>query len=126
MSTSGNLLMGYGAVIYIYKDAVKSTEMNKNDKKNIKQDEELPGYPPNPPSDDIYARYQKEKDGDTEELFDEVKPGKKAPEDLMPGAELDVPGAELDDEMEAIGSEDEENNYYSLGEEDANMPEDDQ
>ena len=28
---------------------------------------------------------------------------------------LDVPGAELDDRMEDIGSEDEENNYYSLG-----------
>ena len=29
--------------------------------------------------------------------------------------DLDVPGAELDDTQEAIGSEDEENNYYSLG-----------
>ena len=29
--------------------------------------------------------------------------------------ELDVPGSELDDEQEDIGSEDEENNYYSLG-----------
>jgi len=28
---------------------------------------------------------------------------------------LDVPGAELDDEQEEIGSEDEENNYYSIG-----------
>lgn len=28
---------------------------------------------------------------------------------------LDIPGAELDDEMEMIGEEDEENNYYSLG-----------
>ncbi len=28
---------------------------------------------------------------------------------------LDIPGAELDDSNEAIGSEDEENNYYSLG-----------
>lgn len=28
---------------------------------------------------------------------------------------LDVPGADLDDEMEDIGEEDEENNYYSLG-----------
>lgn len=28
---------------------------------------------------------------------------------------LDVPGAELDDDMEDIGEEDEENNYYSLG-----------
>lgn len=31
------------------------------------------------------------------------------------GEELDVPGAELDDDMEELGSEDEENNYYSLG-----------
>lgn len=29
--------------------------------------------------------------------------------------DLDVSGAELDDEMEDVGSEDEENNYYSLG-----------
>lgn len=29
--------------------------------------------------------------------------------------EPDVPGAELDDENEDIGEEDEENNYYSLG-----------
>lgn len=28
---------------------------------------------------------------------------------------LDIPGTELDDENEAIGAEDEENNYYSLG-----------
>jgi hypothetical protein len=31
------------------------------------------------------------------------------------GEDLDVPGAELDDESEAIGKEDEENNNYSLG-----------
>jgi hypothetical protein len=31
------------------------------------------------------------------------------------GNDLDVPGAELDDEQEEIGSEDEENNYYSEG-----------
>jgi hypothetical protein len=29
--------------------------------------------------------------------------------------DLDIPGTELDDESEAIGEEDEENNYYSLG-----------
>ncbi len=29
--------------------------------------------------------------------------------------ELDIPGTELDDTDEAIGSEDEENNHYSLG-----------
>jgi hypothetical protein len=33
----------------------------------------------------------------------------------MAGEDLDVPGAELDDDSEAIGAEDEENNYYSLG-----------
>ena len=31
------------------------------------------------------------------------------------GEDLDIPGAELDDEQEEIGSEDEENNYYSIG-----------
>ncbi len=31
------------------------------------------------------------------------------------GNDLDIPGAELDDENEEIGSEDEENNYYSVG-----------
>jgi hypothetical protein len=35
--------------------------------------------------------------------------------DIVTGADLDVPGAMLDDSMEDIGSEDEENNYYSLG-----------
>lgn len=29
------------------------------------------------------------------------------------GNDLDVPGSELDDQQENIGSEDEENNYYS-------------
>jgi len=30
-------------------------------------------------------------------------------------SDLDIPGAELDDDLEDLGSEDEENNYYSLG-----------
>ncbi len=33
----------------------------------------------------------------------------------LTGDDLDVPGAEEDDENEEIGEEDEENNYYSLG-----------
>ncbi|MEX1240243.1 MAG: hypothetical protein WEB30_11015 [Cyclobacteriaceae bacterium] len=33
----------------------------------------------------------------------------------MAGEDLDIPGSELDDESEAIGSEDEENNSYSIG-----------
>ena len=35
--------------------------------------------------------------------------------DDVSGADLDVPGSELDDEQEKLGSEDEENNYYSIG-----------
>jgi hypothetical protein len=31
------------------------------------------------------------------------------------GKDLDIPGAELDDDREAVGSEDEENNSYSIG-----------
>jgi hypothetical protein len=31
------------------------------------------------------------------------------------GIDLDVPGSELDDTQEDLGSEDEENNYYSIG-----------
>ncbi|MEP7127744.1 MAG: hypothetical protein ABI729_02700 [Chitinophagales bacterium] len=33
----------------------------------------------------------------------------------MAGSDLDVPGSELDDDDEIIGSEDEENNTYSIG-----------
>jgi hypothetical protein len=61
--------------------------------------------------DDIY---NKEKE---EPLEDEDQPGKResSVSDKNLGDDLDVPGAELDDADEAIGEEDEENNYYSLG-----------
>ena len=44
----------------------------------------------------------------------------------LSGDDLDIPGAELDDDMENIGSEDEENNYYSLGGDDHDDLEEDQ
>jgi hypothetical protein len=47
--------------------------------------------------------------GDDEELRKRTTPVDFA------GDDLDVPGAELDDESESRGSEDEENNLYSLG-----------
>jgi hypothetical protein len=61
--------------------------------------------------DDIYSREKEEP------LDDEGQPvkAKKSKGDSMPGDDLDIPGAELDDANEAIGEEDEENNYYSLG-----------
>ena len=54
------------------------------------------------------------KEGDADMGDDEMVRGKIQP---IGGAdeELDIPGAELDDENEALGEEDEENNYYSLG-----------
>jgi hypothetical protein len=68
----------------------------------------LPKYPS---QEDIYSKGQKE------ELDDEELPAKKKlkEEERTLDEGLDIPGAELDDENERIGEEDEENNYYSLG-----------
>ena len=46
---------------------------------------------------------------------DGVKLNEGGPATNIGGGDLDVPGAGADDQMEAIGSEDEENNSYSLG-----------
>ncbi len=84
----------------------------------------LPGYPLYPPSDDIYFKFTEEQDLDPEDpsqkkvinedsSIDEWN--EKDFDDDVSGDDLDVPGSELDDAQEAVGSEDEENNYYSLG-----------
>lgn len=39
----------------------------------------------------------------------------KQPCQVIAGGDLDVPGAELDDNEEQTGNEDEENNYYCIG-----------
>lgn len=54
------------------------------------------------------------RDGDMDMGDDELIRGKMQPVNQA-DTELDIPGAELDDENEDIGAEDEENNYYSLG-----------
>ena len=81
----------------------------------------FPGYPAYPAGDDIYNKGKK-LGLDPEDLSKNkrprVKPGKNNKKNLNEvalGVDLDVPGAELDDEQENVGSEDEENNYYSLG-----------
>ena len=54
-------------------------------------------------------------DRDLDEGEDEtVLPGLKIGPDFS-GDDLDVPGSESDDDAESTGSEDEENNYYSRG-----------
>ena len=88
-------------------------------KKNQNVDEQL-NYPA---SDDIYIKNEKEEAISVEqthskELTENLKIGKNNELDFeedVSGDDLDVPGSELDDQQEAIGSEDEENNHYSIG-----------
>jgi hypothetical protein len=82
------------------------------------------GYPTYPANEDIYRKFKKEKNIDPEDVSKIKEP--KESENLKVhnsrnveadslGSDLDIPGSELDDNDEAIGSEDEENNYYSIG-----------
>lgn len=99
----------------------------KDNQVNASRDEEktkskLPGYPTYPANEDIYKQETKESEIDPEQInknkAPNEKPGTKNEKDFeddMSGDDLDVPGSELDDQQESIGSEDEENNYYSLG-----------
>lgn len=82
------------------------------------------GYPLYPVNEDIYNKYVEEENINPEEVSKMKEPNEidvaeqaneKDFDDDKLGDDLDVPGAELDDEQEATGSEDEENNYYSLG-----------
>jgi|WetSurMetagenome_2_1015567.scaffolds.fasta_scaffold197742_1 hypothetical protein len=88
-------------------------------------------YPLYPDNEDIYNKSVKEKETDMD--LDDISKVKKSDInqgtgtgvgeesiDNMSDSGLDIPGAELDDEQENIGSEDEENNYYSLGGDDHN------
>ena len=85
------------------------------------KNEAFPGYPRYPTSEDIYSKSKEEKDLNPEDpskkktTNQEGSFNEKSFHEDMSGADLDVPGSELDDQQESIGSEDEENNYYSLG-----------
>jgi hypothetical protein len=82
----------------------------------------FPGYPLYPPSEDIYNHGKKEMELDPNDISKNKVPNEKESsrneknfnEDRS-GDDLDIPGSELDNEQESVGSEDEENNYYSLG-----------
>ena len=78
-----------------------------------------------PPSEDIYVQEKEEQDINPEDISKKKVPNKKDLDEVELGEDLDVPGSELDDEQESIGSEDEENNYYSLGEDYLNDLEED-
>jgi hypothetical protein len=93
--------------------------MKKKESAGSKKTENLPGYPEYPDSEDIFKKGEEEPDIDPEKIANDRKPTKKRKvkdiENPNPGKDLDVPGSELDDELEITGGEDEENNYYSLG-----------
>ncbi len=84
------------------------------------------------PSEDIYNHANEVQELDPENLSKTKWPNEANStlnennfEEDMSGDDLDVPGSELDDQQESLGSEDEENNYYSLGGDNHNNLEED-
>lgn len=90
-------------------------EKNKNKKKKSKK-ENLPGYEPYPSNEDIFNQEQEvDIDLKDESQLEDINKSPEKTKKNLTGENLDVPGSELDDAAEDIGSEDEENNYYSIG-----------
>ena len=96
----------------------------ENKKVDIAKKLDPDGYPWYPVNEDIYNKSKNEENINPEDILLEKEPNEDDKPELanekdfneyQSGSDLDVPGAELDDEQEKIGSEDEENNYYSLG-----------
>jgi hypothetical protein len=101
---------------------ISSDTSNQKNIQKEKRPKRFPGYPDYPAKEDIYNKGKEEKDLDPENTNKIKSPNEKSGEtnekdfgDVLTGSDLDVPGSELDDAQEDIGSEDEENNYYSLG-----------
>jgi hypothetical protein len=98
-----------------------NTHIAKN-AQNGTEESNFIGYPLYPPTEDIYARGKKVMKLDPSDLSKNKAPNQKEgsmnEKDFahdMSGDDLDVPGSEFDDQQESVGSEDEENNYYSIG-----------
>jgi len=68
--------------------------LDRNDSKN-----EIQGYPIYPSSEDIYSNAQEEEDVNPEDPS-----GAQKSSEEVSGNDLDIPGSELDDEQEMIGS----------------------
>jgi hypothetical protein len=91
---------------------------------SIIKENKLYGYPLYPDSDYIFVKSHEEKSvnpeniSNSQEINKNNEPENRYKQDSnkdVSGSDLDVPGSELDDKQEIVGSEDEENNYYSLG-----------
>jgi hypothetical protein len=86
-------------------------KVSKNDKGSSQEEKKFP-LPEYPENEDIY---KKEKEVGFDEDETQLTREKIKAKVKKEGDDLDVPGSELDDVDEAIGEEDEENNYYSVG-----------
>lgn len=97
---------------------------NSNKENDIKESEIIKNLEKldYPAKDDIYNQEEKINGINPEKINTEedIEPKEGSNENILPidkenklGDDLDVPGSELDDQQEEIGSEDEENNYYS-------------
>lgn len=110
----------------------KSSKENRaTQSKETSEEKDFPGYPRYPASEDIYNQ-EEEVNLNPEDLSKikrpaehSGKPNEKDFKDDMTGEDLDVPGSKADEALNNAGSEDEENNYYSLGGDDHNDLEED-
>jgi hypothetical protein len=107
----------------------KKGKISLRDMLNVKKEKiVLPGYLTYPVGEDTYRMLKEENNIDpediskTKELIDSDKVVENYRKDFNEesGKYLDIPGSELDDKQEDVGSEDEENNYYSIGGDDHN------
>ena len=94
----------------------RRTRIPKPDEKK----KDFPGYEPYPSDEDIYAKDKQETAIDPEAISGQKTfprtgiPSESGYDTDVSVEVMDIPRADLDDDMEAIGSEDEENNYYSV------------
>ena len=122
VTLSGSLRLNLVISKFMYKMKKQDDKLNLSDnQKDNKEENILPGYPVYPDSEDIYKKFQEEEEINPEDTSKTKDPNstniirKNDLDEEQSDTDLDIPGSELDDEQEEIGSEDEENNYYSLG-----------
>jgi hypothetical protein len=91
---------------------------NEEQKPGKDKETDFPGYPHTPPGEDIYKQEEKVARIDADEDGFVTNSGKLITENANEEtsiAGLDVPGADIDADQEALGQGDEENQYFSLG-----------
>ena len=119
------ILVCWLLISYFLKMKDKDNKLNSDSLKKDKEDKnQVPDSLLYPPSEDIYNQFHKESDINPDDITKKKIPveinnrnklNEKDFEDDMSGGDLDIPGSELDDAQENVGSEDEENNHYSIG-----------